>query len=109
MTRARERAAWLVQATSVRTEAGRRLTPLRRELLELGEQRERRLRELGAAVYAGDEDAAKLATEGIKQIDQERKRRKGEMREIEEAAQQRLEKGRLQVQQTVVKRAEDPE
>jgi type IV secretory pathway VirB3-like protein len=109
MTRARERAAWLVQATSVRTEAGRRLTPLRRELLELGEQRERQLRELGAAVYAGDEDAAKLATEGIKQIDQERKRREGEMREIEEAAQRRLEKGRLRVQQTVVKRAEDPE
>jgi hypothetical protein len=107
MARARERAAWLVQATSVRTEAGRRLTPLRRELLELGEQRERQLRELGAAVYAGDEDAAKLVTEGIKQIDQERQRREGEMREIEEAAQQRLEKGRLRVQQTVIKRPED--
>jgi type IV secretory pathway VirB3-like protein len=39
--RARDRAAWLVQATTVRTEAGRQLAPLRRELLELGERRER--------------------------------------------------------------------
>jgi hypothetical protein len=58
MHRARERAAWLLQATSVRTEAGRMLTPLRRELLELDERRERQLRELGAAVYEGDDEAA---------------------------------------------------
>jgi hypothetical protein len=107
MSRARERAAWLVQATSVRTEAGRRLTPLRRELLELGGRRERQLRELGAAVHAGDEDAAKLVTVELTRLDDERKRKEGEMREIEEAAQQRLEKGRLRVQQTVVKRPED--
>jgi hypothetical protein len=107
MHRARERAAWLVQATSVRTEAGRKLTPLRHELLELGERRERQLRELGAAVYEGDEDAAKLVTEELNRIDEERKQKEGEMRAIEEAAQQRLEKGRLGVQPTVVKRPED--
>jgi type IV secretory pathway VirB3-like protein/uncharacterized protein YdcH (DUF465 family) len=107
MTRARERAAWLVRATSVRTEAGRKLTPLRRELLELGERRERQLRELGAAVYGGDEDAAKLATEELNRLDDERERKEGEMRAIEEAALQRLEKGRLGVQRTVVKRPED--
>lgn len=109
MYRARERAAWLVQATSVRTEAGRRLTPLRRELLELDERRERKLRELGAAVYEGEEDAAKLVTEQLSGLDEERKQKEGEMRAIEEAARQRLEKGRLHVQPTVVKRPEDGE
>jgi hypothetical protein len=109
MTRPRERAAWLVQATNVRTEAGRRLTPLRRELLEVGERRERQLRELGAAVYEGDEDAATLLTEELNRLDEERRRKEGEMRKIEEAALRRLERGRLRVQQTVIKRPEDRE
>jgi hypothetical protein len=105
--RARERAAWLLQATSVRTEAGRLLTPLRRDLLELGERRERQLRELGAVVYEGDDEAAKLLKEELKRLDEERTQKEGEMRAIEEAAQQRLEKGRLHVQSTVIKRPED--
>jgi hypothetical protein len=61
--RARERAVWLVEATGVRTEAGRQLTPLRRELLELAARRERLLRDLGAAVYDGDDKAAKQLSE----------------------------------------------
>jgi hypothetical protein len=109
MHRARERAAWLVQATSVRTEAGRMLTPLRRELLGLDERRERQLRELGAAVYEGEEEAAKLVTEELNRLDEARRQKEGEMRAIEETAQQRLEKGRLHVQPTVIKRPEDEE
>jgi len=109
MHRARERAAWLLQATSVRTEAGRMLTPLRRELLELGERRERQLRELGTAVYEGDDEAAKLLKDELERLDEERRQKEGEMRAIEEAAQQRLEKGRLHVQPTVIKRPEDDE
>jgi len=109
MQRARERAAWLLQATSVRTEAGRMLTPLRRELLELGERRERQLRELGTAVYEGDDEAAKLLKDELERLDEERRQKEGEMRAIEEAAQQRLEKGRLHVQPTVIKRPEDDE
>ena len=109
MHRARERAAWLLQATSVRTEAGRMLTPLRRELLELGERRERQLRELGTAVYEGDDEAAKLLKDELEHLDEERRQKEGEMRAIEEAAQQRLEKGRLHVQPTVIKRPEDDE
>ena len=46
----------------MRTEAGRRITALRRELLELTERRERGLRELGGAVYEGDEEAAERLT-----------------------------------------------
>jgi hypothetical protein len=109
MRRTRERAAWLVQATSVRSEAGRKLTPLRRALLELGEQRERKLGELGVAVYEGDEEAAKRLTEELGGIDVDRKRTEGDMRAIEEAAQRRLEKGRLRVQPTVIKRPEEGE
>lgn len=109
MHRARERAAWLLQSTTVRTEAGRMLTPLRRELLELGERRERQLRDLGAAVYEGDDDAAKQLKEELKGLDDERTQKEGAMRAIEEAAQQRLEKGRLHVQPTVIKRPEDEE
>ena len=105
--RARERAAWLVQATSVRTETGRRLTPLRRELLELAERRERQLRELGAAVYAGDEDAAKQLTDELRHLDEETQQKETQMTAIAESAQERLQKGRLHVQQTVVKRPED--
>ncbi len=107
--RARERAAWLVQATSVRTETGRRLTPLRRELLELAERRERQLRELGAAVYAGDEDAAKQLTDELRHLDEETQQKETQMTAIAESAQERLQKGRLHVQQTVVKRPEDQE
>jgi hypothetical protein len=109
LQRVRERAAWLVKATSVRTEAGRRLTPLRRELLELGERRERQLRDLGAAVYEGDDAASKRLTEQLNSLDEERQQKEGEMRAIEEAAQERLERGRLHVQPTVIKRPEDDE
>jgi hypothetical protein len=45
-------------SVAVRRSAGRRLAVLRRELAELGLERERKLRALGAAVYAG-EDAAR--------------------------------------------------
>jgi hypothetical protein len=107
--RARERAAWLVQATSVRTEVGRMLMPLRRELLELGERRERRLRDLGAAVYEGDDEAAKRLTDELTRLDEERRQKEAKMASIADSAQERLEKGRLHVQPTVIKRPEDRE
>jgi hypothetical protein len=85
------------------------LTPLRRELLELDERRERQLRELGAAVYEGDDEAARLLKDELERLDEARRQKEGEMRAIEEAAQQRLEQGRLHVQPTVIKRPEDDE
>jgi hypothetical protein len=107
--RARERAAWLVQATSVRTEAGRLLAPIRRELLALGERRERQLRDLGAAVYEGDDEAANRLTGDLQRLDDEKRQKEAEMEAIADSAQQRLEKGRLHVQPTVVERPEDQE
>jgi type IV secretory pathway VirB3-like protein len=103
VTRVRERAAWLVRSTSVRTEAGRRLTPLRHELLELDGAREQKLRNLGAAVYEGDEAAAERVKAEVAALDDERRRKEDEMRAIEEAAREDLERGRRQVQPTVVK------
>src|SRR5262245_14705671 len=77
--RLRDRARWAVESTSVRSGAGRRITALRHELLELGNRRERGLRELGAAVYAGDEEAAGSATEELRAIDGRIREKEGEM------------------------------
>ena len=108
--RTRERAAWVVQATTVRTEAGRKLAPLRRELLELDDRRERQLRELGAAVYAGDDEAAKQVTEELNRLDEQQRETEAKVAAIAGSAQERLEQGRLRVQPTIVKRPdEEPE
>jgi hypothetical protein len=106
---ARERAAWLVQSTSMRTEAGRRLAPLRRDLLELDERRERRLRDLGAAVYGSDDESAKLIADELKSIDGDKRLKEAEMERIAETVRERLEKGRLGVQPTLIKRPDDQE
>jgi type IV secretory pathway VirB3-like protein len=105
--RARERAVWLVEATGVRPETGRKLTPLRRELLELAEQRDRLLRDLGAAVYEGEEEAAKRLSEDIRQSDEAAKLKEEQMRAIAESAQERLQQGRVRVQPTVIRRPGD--
>jgi hypothetical protein len=106
----RERAAWVVQATTVRTEAGRKLAPLRRELLELDDRRERQLRELGAAVYVGDDEAAKQVTEELDRLDERQRETEAKVAAIADSAQERLEQGRLRVQPTIVKHPdEEPE
>jgi len=107
--RARERAVWLVEATGVRTEAGRKLTPLRHELLELAGQRERLLRDLGAAVYESDDEAAKRLSEDIRRGDEDAKQKEEQMRAIAESAQERLHEGRVRVQPTVIRRPGDKE
>jgi hypothetical protein len=101
--RARDRAAYLVRATTVRTEAGRRMTRLRHELLELDTRRERELRALGAAVYAGDDEVAERVKSELAAIDDEQHAAEAEMAAIDEATREHLERGRLHVQQTVVK------
>jgi hypothetical protein len=104
---ARERAAWLVRATTVRTEAGRQLAPLRRELLELDDRRERQLRELGAAVYAGDDEAAKQVTEELNRLDDQQGETEAKVAAIADSAQEQLEQGRLRVQPTMVKHPDE--
>ena len=101
--RALDRAAYLVRATTVRTDAGRRLTRLRHELLELETRRERELRELGAAVYAGDDEAVERVKNELAAIDDDRRAGEDEMQAIDEATREHLERGRLHIQPTVVK------
>jgi type IV secretory pathway VirB3-like protein len=107
--RVRERALWLAESTSVRSETGRRLTRLRYAFAELAEQREKRLRDLGAAVYEDDRAAADELKQELRRIDDERETKEEEMRAIAEAAEERLRTGRLRVEQTVVRPPEDSE
>jgi hypothetical protein len=105
----RERAAWLVQSASLRTEAGRQLAPLRRELLELSERRERQLRDLGAAVYDADDEAATRIKEELNRLDEEKRQKEAQIAAIVDSAQERLEQGRSRVQPTIVKPPDDAE
>jgi hypothetical protein len=61
------------------------------------------LRELGAAVYAGDDDATARVRTELAAIDAEQHAAEDEITAIDEATREHLERGRLHVQQTVVK------
>jgi uncharacterized membrane protein len=107
--RTRERARWLVESTSVRTEAGRTLKGLRLQLLELGERRERLLRDLGSAVYENDEESASRLRDELTALDVERREKEARARTVAESVEVRLKESRLRVQPTVVRPPEDAE
>jgi hypothetical protein len=107
--RVSERARWIVEATTVRAEAGRGMTALRRELLELSERRDRALRELGGAVYDGDGEAAERLKAELQTIDEEGQEKERRMRAIAESAEERLHAARQSVQPTVVNPPENEE
>jgi uncharacterized protein YdcH (DUF465 family) len=75
----------------------------------LTERRESRLRELGAAVYGGDDSSVKRLTDEVRHVDEQMEEKEGQMTAIAESAQERLQKGRLHVDPTVIKRPEDEE
>ena len=106
--RVRERAAWFVETATVRNEAQKSLAALRRELLELDERREHRLRDLGAAVFDGDEAEAQRLKEELGRLHEETAQKEARTHEIVQAAQERLDESRLRVQPTVVQRPEEP-
>jgi hypothetical protein len=102
LDRARERTAWMLEVVAVRSSAGRELSRLRAEILELAAARESQLRNLGAAVYEGDDEATKTSTEEIRRLDEAALGKEGEMRAIAEAAQEHIQRGRLSVQPTLI-------
>jgi hypothetical protein len=107
--RARDRAAWLVESTALRSDAARRLRAAHAELLRLAEARERHLRALGLAVHeADDERAATLRTE-LDRVDAETRLVQERMHAIGELAQERLRAGRLRVQPTAVRPSDQAE
>jgi type IV secretory pathway VirB3-like protein len=107
--RTRERARWLVESTSVRTEAGRTLKGLRLQLLALGERRERLLRDLGSAAYENDDESASRLREQLAALDAERLEKEARARTVAASVEVRLQESRLRVQPTVVRAPEDAE
>ena len=61
LDRARARTAWMLEVVAVRSGTGKELSRLRTEILHLAAVRESRLRDLGAAVYEGDDAAREKA------------------------------------------------
>jgi hypothetical protein len=105
LDRARERTAWMLEVVAVRSASGRDLRRLRAEILQLATLREGRLRELGAAVYDGNEQATQEVKDEISRLDEAALAKEGEMMVIAEAAQEHIQRGRLSVQPTMIEPA----
>jgi hypothetical protein len=60
-------------------------------------------------VYDGRDEAAKRATEELKRLDEEKQQKETQIAAIAESAQERLDKGRMRVQPTIIKRPDDQE
>lgn len=104
----RARAGYAVDAVATRSRAGRELVRARQELLDLGAERERRLRELGEAVYGGDRKGTRRFRGELAELDARIERKEAEMATIAADAQERLERARLQVQPTEMVEIPEP-
>jgi type IV secretory pathway VirB3-like protein len=108
LDRARDRAGWLVESLAARTDADRNTRRLRYELLQIEEERNRLLRELGEAVYSEDKKATASVKEELSRLDESVAEKEAEMGEIAAAAQKRLETARLSAQATIVASVPEP-
>jgi hypothetical protein len=104
----RARAGYAVDALATRSRAGRELTRARRQLLDLGAERERGLRELGEAVYGNDRKGTKRLRAELAELDARIERKETEMATIASDARDRLERARLQVQSTEMVEIPEP-
>ncbi len=107
--RVRERTAWMVELVSVRTAAGRELTRLRHELLELSGERERRLRDLGAAVYAQDDGVTQSVIDDLRRLDDSAQEKEAQMHAVAETAQERILRARRSVEPTLIETPAPPD
>jgi hypothetical protein len=96
----RARAGVAADAFATRGRAASRVLTLRREVRRLAAQRARLLFELGSAVYRGDEPATETARTAVSELDELVSQREGEMQAVIAQAQDRLHRGRLEVQPT---------
>lgn len=108
LARLRDRARYAVDALATRSRTRRELLRARRELLELGAERERRLRELGEAVYDGDRKGTKRLRAELSELDARIERKEAEMTTITAEAQERIEHARLEVQPTEMVEIPEP-
>lgn len=104
----RARAGHSADALATRSRARREILRVRRELLELGGEREGRLRDLGRAVYDGDRKGTKRLRAELSELDARIERKEAEMATIEAEAQERIEQGRLEVQRTQMVEIPEP-
>jgi zinc-ribbon domain len=102
----RARARVVGESIATRGRAARQLSSLRSELRRMSAHRSRLLFDLGVAVYGGDEQGAESVREHIAELDRLAAQKEAEMKQIVEATQRRVERGRLEVQPTEV--AEQP-
>jgi hypothetical protein len=100
--RIRERTGWVAEALTIRSTAGRELKQLRSELVRAADERERLLRELGQAVYDGDEEASERSNKRIAELDAETREKEAEMQAIVQHAHERLERGWRRVEPTLI-------
>lgn len=98
---ARARAGYAVQAVLTRSSARRAITRRRGEVMRLGGERDRLLRQLGAATYDGDDGASER--EAIAALDERIAGLEQEAAEIAARAHQRVQAARLQVQPTEIR------
>jgi hypothetical protein len=101
----RARAGVAAEGLALRGKAAGQTLALRRELHGMASLRQRLLFELGEAVYGGDEQTAETARKRVDELDRLAARRETEMREVLQAAEQRLERRRLEVQPTEIAEA----
>jgi hypothetical protein len=106
--RMRARTGYALDALAARTQASRALARARRELFELGGDRERGLRELGDAVYRGDRKGTKRLRAELVELDARIERKEAEMTTIAAETRERLERARLEVQPTEMVEIPEP-
>ena len=92
-----------------RSQAGRELRRLRRRLAESMQRRDFLLRDLGAAVYRGDEEATERVKTEVRLVDESMEETRKTMEEIPKQAEERVRTTRLEVQQTQIVHPEVPE
>jgi hypothetical protein len=103
----RARAGFTAHAFLTRSSARREIGRRRAEAFRLSSERERLLRELGGAVYAGGDGAAER--ERIAALDERVAALEQEAAEIAEQARNRVEEARLHVQPTEVRKPPQPD
>ncbi len=97
---ARARAGYTAQAFLTRSSARREISRRRGEAMRLGGERDRLLRELGAAIYSGGDGAGERGA--IAALDERIAGLEQEASEIATQAQERVQAARLQVQPTEI-------
>jgi zinc ribbon protein len=102
LTSVRRRAGAAKETVAAHGSARVELVKLRRQISELSKERAARARELGEAVYAENEDAAKDSKARIKEIDDEIASKEGQMAQVTLNAMDRIDRAKMQVQATEV-------